>query len=107
MKKYNKVTDMQVLKKYHDIQNFYDSKGVWLDYLSVSDLARELKTSKYQIQKAFKTLKEKGYLQIEKYPTLTEDYDNGLYTETIVILHTNVYMITQKGYDLFKVERKD
>ena len=107
MKKYNRVTDMQVLKKYHDIQSFYDSKGVWLDYLSVSDLARELKTSKYQIQKAFKNLKEKGYLQIEKYPTLTAECDNGLYSYDVPVLCTRVYMITSKGYDLFKVERKD
>lgn len=107
MKKYKKVNDMQVLKKYYDIQSFYDSKGVWLDYLSVSDLAKELKTSKYQIQKAFKTLREKGYLQIEKYPTLTAECDNGLYSYDVPVLCTQVYMITSKGYDLFKVERKD
>lgn len=107
MKKYKKVTDMQVLKKYYDIQSFYDSKGIWIDYLSANDLARELKTSKYQIQKSFKNLKEKGYLQIESYPTLTAECDNGLYSYNVPVLCTRVYMITSKGYDLFKVERKD
>jgi len=102
MKKYKKVNDIQVLKKYYDIQNFYDSKGVWLDYLTVNDLAKELETSKYQIQKAFKSLKEKGFLEKEEYPTLTAEYDNGLYSYNIPVLTTKVYMITEKGYDFLK-----
>ena len=102
MKKYKKVNDIQVLKKYYDIQNFYDSKGVWLDYLTADDLAKELETSKYQIRKAFKNLKEKGFLEKEEYPTLTADYDNGLYSYNIPVLTTKVYMITEKGYDFFK-----
>lgn len=102
MSKYEKVNDMQVLKKYYEIQSYFNKKGLWIDYLSAEDMARELKTSKYQIQKAFKSLKEKGYMEITKYPTYCEDYDNGLYIETIPILFSKVYTITHKGIEKLK-----
>lgn len=102
MKKYNKVTDMQVLKKYYEMQSKYNSIGVWLDYVSMDFIAKEMGTSKYQIRKAYKSLKEQGYMRIEVYPTLTADYDNGLYCETIPILHTKVYTLTDDGMKIAK-----
>lgn len=100
--KYKKVTDLEVLERYYRIQSLFYSRGIWMDYLSVKDLADELETSKYQIRKALKKLKEQEYVKIEKYPTYTEEYDNGLYTENIPILFTRVYRITQKGCKLFE-----
>lgn len=97
MKKYTKVTDMQVLKKYYEMQSKYYGIGVWLDYVSMDFIAKEMKTSKYQIRKAYKSLKEQGYMRLEPFPTLTEEYDNGLYTQTVVILHTKVYTLTDDG----------
>lgn len=107
MKKYTKVTDMQVLKKYYELQSKYDGIGLWLDYVPMNFIAKEMKTSKYQIRKAYKSLKEQGYIRIEPFPTLTEEYDNGLYTQTVVILHTKVYTLTDNGMKLAKEMVKD
>ena len=61
-KKYEKITEMQLLKEYYEILNEYG-----IDYLSAIQLAKLLKTSKYQIYKAFDKLKELGYVKIDKY----------------------------------------
>lgn len=102
MNKYKKVNDMQVLKKYYDIQSKMNKIGCWCDYVSIGFLAKELRTSKYQIQKAYKSLKEKEYIELEKVPTDFEEYDNGLYCESVPILFTKVYVITQKGFKKVK-----
>lgn len=102
MKKYTKVTDMEVLKKYYEMQNKYYGIGVWLDYISMEFIAKEMKTSLYQIKKAYKTLKEKGYMKLEEFPTLTEEYDNGLYTQSVPILFTKVYVLTDEGEKIAK-----
>ena len=97
MKKYKKVTDIEVLKKYCEIQNDMNRVGCWCDYLSIKFLAEQLKTSEYKIQKAYKSLKERGFIELKKYPTYSEEYDNGLYTEASNILFTKVYVPTNKG----------
>lgn len=102
MNKYEKVNDMQVLKKYYDIQAEMNKIGCWCDYVSIDFLAKELKTSKYQIKKAYKSLKEKDYIKLEKVPTDFEDYDNGLYCESVPVLFTKAYIITQKGIEKVK-----
>lgn len=94
-KKYEKVTEIQVLKKYYEILNEYG-----IDYLPARIIARELKTSKYQVYKAFEKLKELGYVKINKYPVHCEEYYNGLYTETIPILSCNIFDITTKGWEI-------
>ena len=92
--RYKKVTDMEVLKKYRDL-----IFGFGIDYLPIRIVAREMETSKYQIQKAFRRLKEQGYMKIIKYPVFCGEYDNGLYTVPVPILTCNVYDITEKGIE--------
>ena len=58
-----------------------------------------METSKYQIRKAYKKLKEQGYMTLEKVCTYAEEYDNGLYTSDSPILFTKVYVLTEKGRD--------
>lgn len=106
MNKYEKVNDMKVLKKYYDIQSEMNKIGCWCDYVSIDFLAKELETSKYQIQKAYKNLKEKEYIKLEQVPTDFAEYDNGLYCETIPILLTKVYVLTQKGVEKAKQLRR-
>jgi len=65
MSEYKKVSDIEVLKKYHEIQSEMNKLGFWRDYLSIEFLAKELKTSKYRIQKAYKSLKEKRIYRIK------------------------------------------
>ena len=69
-------------------------------------LASELGTSKYQVRKAYKSLLEKGYMKLEKYPSYCEEYDNGLYTQDIPVLYTKVYVLTDKAIELLKKEDK-
>ena len=106
MKKYKKVTENQVVKKYYEIQCNFNKVGWWCDYLSVEFLASELGTSKYQVRKAYKSLLEKGYMKLEKYPSYCEEYDNGLYTQDIPVLYTKVYVLTDKAIELLKNEDK-
>lgn len=54
MKKYKKVTDIQVLKKMYEIQGRHYEKGIWLDYVPMQLIAKELNTSMYQIKKLIK-----------------------------------------------------
>ena len=96
MKKYNKVNENQVLKEYYNFQNGYNEAGLWVDYVSVELMEYELKTSKYQIRKIYKKLREKGLMEIEKIPTYCEEYDNGLYTIDVPILYSKVYVISKK-----------
>ena len=102
MKKYNKVTDIEVLKKYNEVLNDFYAHGCWINCVSIEMLASKLKTSKYQIKKSYNLLKEKGYMKLEKICTYSEDYDNGLYSESVPILFTRAYIITNKGYDYLK-----
>lgn len=104
MKKYKKVTENHVLKKYYEIQCNFNKVGWWCDYLSVEFLASELGTSKYQVRKAYKSLSEKGYLKLDKYPSYFEEYDNGLYIEDMPVLYTKVYVLTDKAIELLKKE---
>lgn len=97
MSTYEKVKDMEVLEKYHEILSEWRRNGYWQDFISIEEMARFLNTSKYQIQKAYRNLKEKGYMKIDKAPIYWEEYDNGLYTQTIPILFTKVYVITKEG----------
>lgn len=106
MKKYEKVTENQVLKKYYEIQCNFNKVGWFCDYLTVEFLASELGTSKYQVRKAYKSLLEKGYMKLEKYPSYCEEYDNGLYTQDIPVLYTKVYVLTNKAIELLKKEDK-
>lgn len=102
MKKYNKVTDMQVLQKYYETHSMYYSVGIWTDYIPVDYMANLLNTSKYQIQKAYKNLREQGYMEMQKVPSYCEEYDNGLYTQDIPILYSKVYILTEKGIEKAK-----
>lgn len=97
--KYCKVTDIDVLKKYCEIQREMNSIGCWCDAVSMDFLAKQLSTSKYQIQKAYESLKERGFIKLEKIPTMVEDYDNGLYTESVTVLFTKAYVPTAEGYE--------
>lgn len=106
MNRYKKVTENEVLRKYHKIQSDFYKIGWWCDYLSVKFLAAELETSKYQVRKAYKSLLEKGYMKLEKYPTYCEEYDNGLYVQDIPVLYTKVYVLTNKARELLKKEDK-
>ncbi len=102
MKKYRKVTEMEVLEKYVEEQGTHYSCGSWLDWISVTMMANLLNTSKYQVQKAYKSLLQKGYMEIRKVGTHYEDYYNGLYDVSVPILFTNVYVTTEEGRRLFE-----
>lgn len=102
MKQYNKVTDIDVLKKYSDIRDEFYSRGIWADFLSIEYLAKKLNTSRYQIQKAYKNLKDKGYMEIRRFGTYFAEYDNGLYVEDIPVLYTNAYVPSNKGLEYLK-----
>lgn len=102
MKKYTKVTDMQVLSAYYELQSSHNIIGLWLDYVPIDLMAKHLKTSKYQVSKAYKSLKEKGYMQMSEIPIYYEEYYNGLYDEAVPILYTKVYILTDKGKEKAK-----
>lgn len=97
MKKYTKVSDDIVLKAYKNIQSKNNKIGNWVDYISINSMALNLKTSKYQVRKAYKSLKGKGLMKLEKIPTYCEDYDNGLSTVGVPILYAEVYVLTDEG----------
>lgn len=98
MQKYRKVTEMEVLEKCCEIE-------LEIDYASISLVAQELNTSKYQVQKAYKSLLQQGYMKIEKVGTHYEEYYNGLYDVGVPILFTKVYVTTWEGRKLFEKER--
>lgn len=102
MNKYKKVSKEEVLKMFYDLQIKFWESGCWVDGISAKFLAHEMRTSEYQIRKAYKQLAEEGYLKLEKVPTAFEEYDNGLYTESYPYLFCNVYTLTQKAKDKFK-----
>lgn len=102
MKKYNKVNEIQVLKEYYNFLYNNNKLGLWVDYVSVELMAHMLKTSKYQIRKIYKALKEKELMEIEKFPTYCEEYDNGLYTVGVPILYSKVYILSKKGEEYIK-----
>lgn len=102
MKKYKKVSKEEVLEMFYDLQTKFWKAGCWVDGISVQFLAHRMKTSIYQIRKAYKQLAEEGYLKLEKVPTAFEEYDNGLYCESIPYLFCKVYTLTNKAKDKFE-----
>lgn len=102
MNKYKKVSKEEVLEMFYDLQTKFWKSGCWVDGISVDFLAHEMRTSEYQIRKAYKQLAEEGYLKLEKVPTAFEEYDNGLYTESNPYLFCKVYTLTNKAKDKFK-----
>ena len=97
MKKYRKVTDFEVLKKYYEIV-------FGIDYVPINLMAEALNTSKYQIRKIYKRLAEQGYMKIDKVCTYGEEYWNGLYDEFIPILYTKAYVLTNRGIEVLAGE---
>lgn len=102
MNKYKKVTKEEVLEMFYDLQTKFWETGCWVDGISAQFLAHKMGTSIYQIRKAYKQLVEEGYLKIEKVPTAFEEYDNGLYCESIPYLFCKVYTLTSKARDKFE-----
>ena len=102
MKEYKKVSKDEVLEMFYDLQTKFWEAGCWAEGISADFLAHEMRTSIYQIRKAYKQLAEEGYLKLEKVPTAFEEYDNGLYCEAIPYLFCNVYTLTNKAKDKFK-----
>ena len=102
MEKYKKVSKEEVLEVFYDLQTKFWKVGCWAEGISVEFLAHEMRTSTYQIRKAYKQLAEEGYLKLEKVPTAFEEHDNGLYCESIPYLFCNVYMLTNKAIEKFK-----
>ena len=76
MKKYKKVTDIEVLYKYNELVFGIDS-------VPIAIMAEVLNTSKYQIRKCYRSLAEQGYMELTKICTYGEEYWNGLYDEFI------------------------
>lgn len=103
MNKYKKVFKVEVLAMFYDLQTKFWEVGCWVDGISVEFLAHEMKTSEYQIRKAYKQLAEEGFLKLEKVPTAFDEYDNGLYCESTPYLFCKVYTLTQKAIDKFKI----
>lgn len=104
MSKYKKVSKEEVLETFYDLQAKFWKAGCWVDGISAKFLAHRMKTSTYQIRKAYKKLEEEGYLKLKKVPTAFEEYDNGLYCEAIPYLFCNVYTLTNKAEDKLKKE---
>lgn len=92
--KYRKVTDKEVLITYFKLYEEY------LDFLyniPIEIVQEKLQTSLYQIRRAYKRLEKLGYMEKIEIPTECEEYDNGLYTETIIVLKTKAFNITEAG----------
>lgn len=102
MKEYKKVSKEEVLEVFYDLQTKFWKVGCWAEGISADFLAHEMRTSIYQIRKAYKQLAEEGYLKLEKVPTTFEEYDNGLYTESNPYLFCKVYTLTPKALEKFK-----
>ncbi|MCI6189882.1 MAG: hypothetical protein MR691_08075 [Clostridium sp.] len=102
MSKYKKVSKEEVLETFYDLQTKFWKSGCWVEGISVDFLAHEMRTSEYQIRKAYKQLAEEGYLKLEKVLTAFEEYDNGLYTEANPYLFCKVYTLTPKALEKFK-----
>ena len=102
MNKYKKVSKEEVLEMFYDLQTKFWKAGCGVDGISADFLAHEMRTSTYQIRKAYKQLAEEGYLKLEKVPTAFEEYDNGLYTESTPYLFCKVYTLTNKTMDKFE-----
>lgn len=100
MKKYRKITDIEVLHKYNELV-------FGIDYVPISIMAEALNTTKYQIRKCYKRLVEEGYMELVKVCTYGEEYWNGLYDEFIPILYAKAYALTNKGIALFRDKESD
>lgn len=102
MPKYKKVNEIDVLIEYYKTQSISNKCGLWCDYIPIKNMAIILETSDYQIQKAYKSLKEKGLMEIIKFPIYFEEYYNGLYDVVVPILYSKVYVISKKGEEYLK-----
>lgn len=102
MNKYKKVFKEEVLKTFYDLQIKFWESGCWVDGISADFLAHKMRTSIYQIRKAYKQLAEEGYLKLEKVPIAFEEYDNGLYCESVPYLFCKVYTLTPKALEKLK-----
>ncbi len=102
MSKYEKVSKEEVLEIFYDLQTKFWKSGCWVDGISAKFLAHRMKTSTYQIRKAYKQLAEEGYLKLKKVPTAFEEYYNGLYCDAIPYLFCNVYTLTNKAKEKFE-----
>lgn len=58
MGKYKKVSKEEVLEVFYDLQTKFWKVGCWAEGISVEFLAHEMRTSEYQIRKAYKQLAE-------------------------------------------------
>ena len=92
--KYKKITDEEVLILYYKLNDEY---GWSLFNIPMQLMKKELNTSLYQVRKAYKSLEKQGYMKKVDIPTLLDEYDNGLYCETITILKTKGFDITDEG----------
>jgi hypothetical protein len=102
MNKYKKVTKEEVLEMFYNLQTKFWKAGCWVEGISTEFLAHKMGTSTYQIRKAYKQLAKEGHIKLEKVPTAFEEYDNGLYCESIPYLFCNVYTLTNKTRDKFE-----
>jgi len=96
-----------ILRKYVDEINKMYKCGCWVDWISVEKLARIMNISKYKVRKAFKELAEEGYLKLDKVPTAFQEYDNGLYCESIPWLYCKAYVLTNDAFEKVKELRLD
>ena len=96
---------MKVLKTYYDEQSLNYSCGIWCDYISVKYMALLLKTSAYQIAKAYKQLVQEGYLEIKSMPSYYDEYYNGLCTVPVPILYTKAHVLTEKARTYFAMRK--
>lgn len=97
MKQYKKVTEMQVLEAFGNIEII----GQW--FIPKGLVAQHLQTSMYQINKYCKTLIEKGFLETSRVEAFHDvEYESGIdYGNDLSIWVTS---ITDKGTQKLKEE---
>lgn len=97
MKEHKKVTEMQVLEAFGNIEII----GQW--FIPKSLVAQHLQTSIYQVNKHCKTLIEKGFLETSREEPFHEhEYESGVdYGNSLSIWVTS---ITEKGTQKLKDE---
>ena len=91
-----------ILTKYVNEINTMYKCGCWIDWLSAEKLAKLMNITTYKVRKAFKELAEEGYLKLEKVPTAFQEYDNGLYCESVPWLYCKAYVLTNDAYKKVK-----
>ena len=87
-----------ILRKYvNEINKMYKC-GCWIDWISAEKMAKLMNISIYSVRKAFKELSKEGYLKLDKVPTEFQEYNNGLYCESIPYLFCKAYVLTDSAY---------